>query len=461
MRAPLRLASAAAFGAWVVCAGGPVAADPTRVVIASKCAAGDVIRRVMAHDSTVRLRENDATTEYVSSDALDAWVTVVRPQGALGDERLLVEWPRAISRSTVTGAKTSVAPAVLDPMHGATVRFDRDAGAWKTTPVAGPTPPPLLNWLARPRGDPLRRTLVPQGEMFVGQTVRLPDEVVHDTLAEMLPIGLPKTQGLTLRLERVDGAGDAAVARFVGTTKCNGVTTIPTFDDTPLDWDLTIVLDVAIADGWPRAITITGSFKMHVVQQPRMVRAEFEMSVSEIASKAAPGEAHARPPDSWTPVKTLAPVFDGRPWSVAFHRLVPEPARTTKTAITEWTLEGERLTEGSEEGWTELVAVQRDAFPGPEGAPALADFNESQRREVARAEPKVAWKTVRAGADDLVYEWTLRGGKSFADQHEIGRLVRLKDAILRVRYVKKTPQLSPEERAAWIERLGGARVIGG
>jgi hypothetical protein len=40
---------------------------------------------------------------------------------------------------------------------------------------------------------------------------------------------------------------------------------------------------------------------------------------------------------------------------------------------------------------------------------------------------------------------------------EIGRLVRLKNAILRVRYTKKTQQLVPAERAAWIERLVAAK----
>jgi hypothetical protein len=460
MRTTSRLARAAALVVLAFGAGGPAAAEATRVVIVSKCAAGDVVRRTVLRDSTVRLEEDDKTTEYVTSRAYDASVSVVRPHGASGGERLLVEWPRAITTSSVSGAKTSVAPPSFDPRHGATVRYDRDADAWKTTPVAGPTSAPLLNWLARPRADPLRRALVPQGEMFVGQTVRLSDGVVRETLEEMIPLEDLKTQALMLRLERVDGEGDAAVARFVGSTKVNGTTVIPTFHDVPLDWDLTIVEDVAVADGRLLSVTITGSFKMQVVQMPRMVSAAFEMSVSEIATLAAPGAPYVRPRDAWTPVKTLAPVFDDRPWNVAFHRLVPEPARTSKTAITEWTLDGERLTEGSEEGWTELVATQRDAFPGPGGPPSLTDFAEAQRREIVRAEPKVTWKTVRSGADELVYEWTLKGGKGFADQHEMGRFVRLPDAVLRVRYVKKTPQLAAGDRTAWLERLAAAKVVG-
>jgi len=423
-------------------------AEPRKHAFVPRIATGDRVERTIARETKTRIAEQ-TSSETVRRETIDAWISVAATSPA---ERLVVEHPRATAR-TARGADLAGAPTPL-AMHGATLRCEFAQGAWKATPVAGPTPDALLRFAAH-GVDPLRRPLLPSAPLAIGETAQLAGANVHATLRHVLPIDLLSTDGMSLRLEAVEEKGDASVAHLRGTVRCRAKLAVPPYGDLETNLELDVLEDVTLADGLLRSLAVRGRAIAFATAGGASERVDVFIDATETATKRGADWKPARPADAWVPPATIEPEFDDRAWSVEHHRLADAK---TVLAVTEWLLPGETLVDGTEDGWTEMVAVHRLPSSGAPGA--VASLYDAKRREVVRAAPNAAWKIVRQSDDEVVYEWTLKGDKRFKDQHELGRIARGGDGLLQIRYVKKVARLPDADRSAWLARLAAAKVVG-
>jgi hypothetical protein len=229
---------------------------------------------------------------------------------------------------------------------------------------------------------------------------------------------------------------------------------VPTYARQEADFALTITEDVGLADGMLRRLEITGTATFDVKAKGRSGHAEVSFSTLETTTRLAAGAEFQRPADAWKPFAVLAPSLDARPWRIAHHRM----AADSGAEITEWLVDGERVIEGSEGGWTEMVTTHR--YPESPGNAKPEDFAERLRLSIAGAVPTAVWTALTPAAGEVSYEWTFAGDRNHPAQHEIGRVLMHGRVLLHIAYVKKVARIPLADRNAWIARLAKAAVTG-
>ncbi|MFO1350069.1 MAG: hypothetical protein U1F68_05060 [Gammaproteobacteria bacterium] len=102
------------------------------------------------------------------------------------------------------------------------------------------------------------------------------------------------------------------------------------------------------------------------------------------------------------------------------------------------------------------IAVQRLA--GLKKSFSAKQLMEKMEANLKQQFPDATWQVLRAGDDDLLYEWRL-GGEGKPGEHEITRLMSGAEDIHRLSYSAKVAQLGDEERKRWIALLEQAKLV--
>jgi tetratricopeptide (TPR) repeat protein len=157
---------------------------------------------------------------------------------------------------------------------------------------------------------------------------------------------------------------------------------------------------------------------------------------------------------------------DERVWRVGYD------TANYEMALTEWVLEGETV-----DDWTELVTLQWFLGPAPEvkrrqwlGGPALGASVKSTMKALRNLRkkscPDAVWEVLEEHDEDILYESRIRNCRPdeddnflYRDQHEVVRLVGGIHGVHRIAYAVAVPEMAPEVKAAWVERIGHASLV--
>ena len=143
------------------------------------------------------------------------------------------------------------------------------------------------------------------------------------------------------------------------------------------------------------------------------------------------------------PVGALYAPSDGRDWWLGYK------ADDGALRIMEFVLPGERV-----ESWRELVRFQffgDPTFPSPQAA---MDELRTQMKQRCR---NTVWNVLRQDEESVLYEWRIWDCPGQPDQHEIARLLRVKEGTHRIAYVAMAKEILPSRRDQWIDLLWQAR----
>lgn len=111
------------------------------------------------------------------------------------------------------------------------------------------------------------------------------------------------------------------------------------------------------------------------------------------------------------------------------------------------------------DAWSRFVLVQLfddDDLPYPGSGPALTEC----RMMLDATCPGAEWSVLRQTHDDALYEWRLEGCADEPDQHELGRVLRGRDAWARITVTVKG-RMDDATREEWLRRLDAARIVPG
>ncbi len=419
-------------------------------------AVGDRFHRMTEHTLRTTIDTGGGKSlDVLYTASVDEIVRVDRVDAKGLPVRMAVNRPRA--ELSVKQAALPQPQIVPHRLHGTGIGYRLETDGWRGRAEAGLTLPGLAQALSSPRGDPLRRIPAPTSEVAVGERLTIANEALLFVLRDLHSVGLAdvvrvRSSNLAIVAGDREGDGESTVAHLRGTVDCVVSIVAPgagEIADFGLELDVDCVLDPA--DRVPRLLVLQGSA---TVKSAGGKSVQIEVETRDTTLRRAADWALDRTDGFWRPPGRILPVFDDREWYVAHHVM---PRRAGHAYMTEWILEGEELTKGTEAGWSEMITTRR--YPSAREAPSLMRFYATIRAEVVAAAPGATWKVLSESGDTLLYEWTLKGDPRFATQHELGRLVRRDDAILQLRYTQKTEKLSAADRKAWLARLAEAAVV--
>jgi len=138
--------------------------------------------------------------------------------------------------------------------------------------------------------------------------------------------------------------------------------------------------------------------------------------------------------------------FDGREWAEGYK------AGDDEQGIREYVLKGETVND-----WTELVTVQ--AFFGLQEKTTPGDYMANMRKGLKEVCPDPMWNVIRAGKDDITFEWEVKKCPDQDNQYEIDRIISGAKAIWYIHYVTKKVPIPPEKRSKWIKLIESATLV--
>ena len=106
------------------------------------------------------------------------------------------------------------------------------------------------------------------------------------------------------------------------------------------------------------------------------------------------------------------------------------------------------------ENWKELVTSHYFAH-----GVSLHIYFEQVKAGLSRGCPSLSISVLEESEDTILYEWQHDGCQGYPPQHEIDRATRSGKRTLKLSFVEKTTQLSPEKRNAWLTILKNASIL--
>ena len=139
--------------------------------------------------------------------------------------------------------------------------------------------------------------------------------------------------------------------------------------------------------------------------------------------------------------------IDPAKWKVAHHQV------SKSSENIEFTTNGEQI-----QNWSELFSQQR--FPGltrAGGSPSkmFASIRNSLLAIDAAAEVTV----ISESPNEILYHWVISAKQDNPAQHEIAKIIKGRNDLYRVAYVKKTKRLSPTEFSTWKTIIGNSSLV--
>jgi hypothetical protein len=112
------------------------------------------------------------------------------------------------------------------------------------------------------------------------------------------------------------------------------------------------------------------------------------------------------------------------------------------------------------ENWTRMYDWQAFArTDDPELTPML--FVNNLRQNTTRRCPHAKWNIIEQSTDSVMYEFRTGRCSPNPEQHELGRIFSGSVNQYRIAYVRKTKELSADERERWLKVLREATVVAG
>lgn len=107
--------------------------------------------------------------------------------------------------------------------------------------------------------------------------------------------------------------------------------------------------------------------------------------------------------------------------------------------------------------WKELVTIQ--VFTGIQDKGSPEEFAAGIEKHIKEwGGEKLVWSVVKKSDNELIYEWSAIGKPDADGQYEVCRIAKGQTAMHLVHYAAKPAAISPDVRAAWLERLEQAKV---
>jgi hypothetical protein len=390
-----------------------------------------------------------ARTEIVLDQIAE--VQEVHPGGRI--KSYVVQTPRhgAVRISETAQGKQTKPDPRAGVLHGSEVRYELGAGKYTGRPVAGVTTRPLVAYAQQPRTDALWGEYLPNSALCVGGSEEGSSGILLRQIAKDLDGRATPKGKLKLTLERVNQVSRPRTAHLlqeysveiqVGLDAQTSVTV-------PIDCRTRIVYD--LDSGHVAEVEVRADGKVKQQMHGREVVVDVEINQDHTFQRIAPSWTYQPQKGSAPTCETLSPEFDDRDWTVGHHVAVPGP---TRQSITEWVLPGQNV-----KAWSELVTVQ--SFHGLPATTTPEQMMTNTRDRLLKVEPQAKWTVLRKTPTEAEYWWSVHGSDANADQVEVARIVKGKEALHLVRYTVKQQELDDGDPTLWLTRMRRARLTTG
>lgn len=148
----------------------------------------------------------------------------------------------------------------------------------------------------------------------------------------------------------------------------------------------------------------------------------------------------------WTESIKLNFGLDPKDWEVGFNQ------KTETGYIVEFVPKGQTV-----ENWNELITL--NFFPGLEKRVDCDEFAEGFVDQLKESDPKIKVTVIKAEEDNTIFEWSVNGSTKNPDQDELDRVIRGKQGLHMVHYVKKCKSFTEAERIKWLKFLDSATLV--